>query len=879
MHKHPALLLVVALIVLTLGALLLVHRSSEGFTGSHAGEDPYVARGATRFNVWAGTQDPSLHSGAASAGAQGGATQLTASLEAATETLGRRPDTAGAMGAAPYLVQDRPRVAAPPTPDLIANARRCEELKGRSACEGMSEWHKVNCGVCLEGGVTHDGRPSWEGGLLLSVPARKAEADAAARAGRNPQHNALLGSCPANRFVVVDPATGPDPTGATCVKARKRLACEEAGAPDKGGWLNPSLATLGCAQCLEGTAPKPGGLLFVYSGPTQPRAFPIALRVYLPGPGAVTVRRGGTVVAGPKTSGDSGVIILEWKAARSDEVVEVEVRLEEARQMAGGVAARGILAQWEGEDPRDPGVMHYSDDVVTRLKPLEDTVVAVNGADAAPPARVLRRMGSRDGSILFGSLTPEKMVSGFQMSTALNWIWGPSQAEATVKLRARTPLLAEPAFAEDAAPGLCPTGELVDNAEVAARMGAAHCPLGVTPAKASDECLQDLVGSAGCDPAFYLASAADKAAARALPSQDALLAAVGDTRAVATTGRAPPSATTAAARRDAVNAAAKRCFGGEALSPCEVVAEDSGSGSGGGGMQTTVMAAPLSAECLDHLWRNSGKLRSRAQTEAGAAVPYTYRRPEDRYSGVPQGEVGATPGQADGSTFGTCTRRGRLAPISATGAENAAAVAAARAKGPLAAVQDFYDGLHQRANWGVAGDREGQVAALQDCYGVEVKQPAAPAPAAGTCGPAVADLGAYGIGPWGATASYPDPAARWVWTSEGAAGNARVGTEPSALVREFSLPAEVAGAVLHLHADDWAEVYLDGVRIGAVGGGWSNPGYPRVNVPKLSQGPHRLGFRVTNGGGPAGIVASLLGPDGRTVLLRTDATWRMQPQP
>jgi hypothetical protein len=131
-------------------------------------------------------------------------------------------------------------------------------------------------------------------------------------------------------------------------------------------------------------------------------------------------------------------------------------------------------------------------------------------------------------------------------------------------------------------------------------------------------------------------------------------------------------------------------------------------------------------------------------------------------------------------------------------------------------------------------------------------------------------LGQFGIGPWGASSRFADNAAQWIWDDQNAASNAVAGKWIS-FSTQVNTDVECY-AIFHLIADDQGEVYLNNKSIGTIGGGgWGTTNYTRMKL-QLPTGQNNIRIKAMNGGGPAGLVASLIRSDG-VVLARTDRTW------
>jgi len=121
----------------------------------------------------------------------------------------------------------------PPPSAIIAEAKKCQTLKGRGSCSALKDPNFKKCGVCILKGTPwspSDPNPDegkWIGGLLVLPDDRKlAEANAG---NKKPIYQATVGDCPGG-YLYVD--------AATCEKEANRQDCLEFGA--SGGFGTPS---------------------------------------------------------------------------------------------------------------------------------------------------------------------------------------------------------------------------------------------------------------------------------------------------------------------------------------------------------------------------------------------------------------------------------------------------------------------------------------------------------------------------------------------------------------------------------------------------------------------------------------------------------------
>jgi hypothetical protein len=131
-------------------------------------------------------------------------------------------------------------------------------------------------------------------------------------------------------------------------------------------------------------------------------------------------------------------------------------------------------------------------------------------------------------------------------------------------------------------------------------------------------------------------------------------------------------------------------------------------------------------------------------------------------------------------------------------------------------------------------------------------------------------LGTIGMGPWGYASQFADRSAQWIWDEQGAASSATAGK-----LIYFSKELNVSGTtrvVIHCISDDGGQIFVnDEVKGSIAGGGWGTTNYTKLAVD-LQSGTNTIKISSINGGGPAGLVASIIRSDG-AVLARTDATW------
>jgi hypothetical protein len=131
-------------------------------------------------------------------------------------------------------------------------------------------------------------------------------------------------------------------------------------------------------------------------------------------------------------------------------------------------------------------------------------------------------------------------------------------------------------------------------------------------------------------------------------------------------------------------------------------------------------------------------------------------------------------------------------------------------------------------------------------------------------------LGPIGMGPWGYASQFADKGAQWIWDEQGAASNATVG-KTIYFSKELNV-SSTTRVTIHCISDDGGQLFVnDDVKGSIAGGGWGTTNYTKL-VVDLKSGTNTIKISSINGGGPAGLVASIIRSDG-AVLAHTDGTW------
>lgn len=136
------------------------------------------------------------------------------------------------------------------------------------------------------------------------------------------------------------------------------------------------------------------------------------------------------------------------------------------------------------------------------------------------------------------------------------------------------------------------------------------------------------------------------------------------------------------------------------------------------------------------------------------------------------------------------------------------------------------------------------------------------------------DLGPANMSPWtswGVNRNFPDQSARWIWPERYAAWSAS--SRKYYVYKEYNhTGGQPFSAIVQTVIDNDGEIYWNNVYIGGVSGTGGNGRYNQHTV-SVRPGINLLTYHVHNGGGPAGLLVSVVN-DANQVLFRTDSSWK-----
>jgi hypothetical protein len=371
---------------------------------------------------------------------------------------------------------------------------------------------------------------------------------------------------------------------------------------------------------------------------------------------------------------------------------------------------RAVIMQWESEDGK-------------RSVPFEPSIVKVNGigpSNIAPDGTMtfnnLRRLGTFMKSSMILSPRP-----GGAMIKNQFWIWNNQPNSQTAIFSSKIPgVFKDPFYREDLV--VAPRGPLISTPETMKLMRTSPCLRdGELPGKYSIECLTSLFRSSGGDPLRGKLATENGGLIQLLSKgdMDAISEYLSTLYTTATKGRDSMGnrvGTNSVDRAKKINEAAQLMFGFDLSTPCEDIIEDAA-----GNMQIVAKSGPYKADCLDFLWMNTGNDRQRGDEDRSrnTSISNTYTSLWDRYSGLRSNE-----GSVDKRTkhpFQACQRNGSKAPINAEGKQNAAAISEANAKGNIQAIQNWYNQIHNNANFLPTSSQNNNAHKefMKQCYGID----------------------------------------------------------------------------------------------------------------------------------------------------------------
>ena len=680
------IIVVIALAVLAIIVAIVLpmaQRAAEPFINLPTDRETYIQIGQERYNKFSDTNDITK-------GNFAGATMryemddVNAELQEVSQTSDMKADPSAPTYQDARTTGTRFKVAPPSA--LLDDARRCEAKKGRDACAALGTEEMRDCGVCIKGGTTYsdpDNEGKHIGGLLVTADDR----EMAEESGNPPKYIPTLGECPEGYFFATKDA---------CMKEANRLDCKEAG--ENGGFD-------GAGRNIEGksvidkcaAAPLSGDTTYVFD--TKDRSFKMLLRV-IPPAGvntAVSVSSGGKELASGSGAAEFVVTIPGLK-----EGVPLDVNVTEEAPYVGadGVERRAILLQWEDESGRRKGS-------------FESSLVTVNGVTADDGLfRNLRKFGNYGRS---AQIAQPKGTDGARMLLTAPWMWGNLAGSKAVRFGVKVPgTFLGPVYPEDRV--AVPRGPLITQKSTMELLRASPClKADQKPGKYSAACLKALFVGAGGDylRGKLVGEGLDKLNRMGDGSAETIAGYLTGLYTLATKGKTPQGRKGTLTE---INDAAVKMFGFELVSPCEDIMEDEE-----GNIRLVAKVGSIDADCLDYLWMNTGSDRGRGDEDnsRNTTLANTYVYLWDRFSGLRSNE--GSKKEREASPFTACQRSGTLAPKTAKGAINASAVYEASSKGSVAEIQDFYSGIHSKANyWGNwEGGKADHDLALQQCYGIK----------------------------------------------------------------------------------------------------------------------------------------------------------------
>ena len=325
------------------------------------------------------------------------------------------------------------------------------------------------------------------------------------------------------------------------------------------------------------------------------------------------------------------------------------------------------------------------------------------------------------------------------------------------------------------------------------------------------------------------------------------------------------------------NAKSTFCTGKSITSPCDI-SDPKGT---------------ISTDCLTYLWNNTGAYQTLA---GGPGQTYT--------NGVATTSLNAK------NQNRYCTAEGTMSPIGKNGLPNQDAIQAARSKGSVQNIKEFYDSIHRRANDNALEIIQRKEAILQ-CYGANVVDTTGPMGLKLDIGDrnqyiSVLDnragrmksstnitknytpvpagvlpiyvLGPRGMGPWGNDWGFlsqmPQSDAKWISPLQNANWNSPYGYIAAMQKLYINDTNQVVRGKLYCIADNYEFVYVNNKQVSpSEKSSRSNIESMNVYYIDLLPGENLIYVESVNAGGPSGFIATCIDNSGQ-VLFVSDDSWQ-----
>jgi hypothetical protein len=260
---HNGSILAIVLLIVAVFILFTMKRR-EGFDSEVSNHNEYVQLSMKKYNPLADQFDVTRPNFAQTDNPVE-LDKMTQKIKNALSTAEIYPDS---KSGSRFDIKPQPiNISLPPPNRVLADARKCEAIKGRN-CAALKNPENKSCGICLKGGTAFSDQNSagkYVGGLLV-LPDDRAEAEAKAGSGGVPAYIPTVGECAPGYLHV---------SAIDCEREKNRLECAEAG--EAGGFdgTMKDIARAKCAQVMNGNMDK-----YVYE--PRGRTFNMNLRVITP---------------------------------------------------------------------------------------------------------------------------------------------------------------------------------------------------------------------------------------------------------------------------------------------------------------------------------------------------------------------------------------------------------------------------------------------------------------------------------------------------------------------------------------------------------------------------------------------------------------------
>ena len=134
-------------------------------------------------------------------------------------------------------------------------------------------------------------------------------------------------------------------------------------------------------------------------------------------------------------------------------------------------------------------------------------------------------------------------------------------------------------------------------------------------------------------------------------------------------------------------------------------------------------------------------------------------------------------------------------------------------------------------------------------------------------------LGSYNMSPWNTT-TFIDHSAKWIWYNATASTSAPTDTYPAQFLYTYNNINKFITANVYINVDTETTLYLNNVQVSNLISGYSNNIIKNITI---LPGSNEFNFKSQNtGGGPAGLLVSVIDINTNNILFNSNSSWYVQ---